>query len=87
MPPTEHETRRFPLVRDEIRQAQIRRTIRLAHQALTEKGYRAIDQIVGYLMSGDPTYITSHLGARSAVRQIPRDELLEELVRFYLDEA
>lgn len=87
MPHSHNETRQFPLVRDEIRAAEIRRSIRLAHQALGEKGYRSIDQIVGYLMSGDPAYITSHLGARRAITKNARDELIEELVRFYLDKA
>jgi len=55
------------------------------YAALKEKGYSPIDQIVGYLLSGDPTYITSHMGARNLIRRIERDELLEELVRGYLE--
>jgi len=55
------------------------------YAALKEKGYSPIDQIVGYLLSGDPTYITSHMGARNLIRRIERDELLEELVRSYLE--
>lgn len=54
------------------------------YEALKEKGYNPISQIVGYIMSGDPTYITSHNNARSMIRKLERDELLEELVRFYL---
>ncbi len=54
------------------------------YAALKEKGYNPISQIVGYIMSGDPTYITSHNGARSLIRKLERDELLEELVRDYL---
>jgi uncharacterized protein (UPF0297 family) len=50
-----------------------------------EKGYNPINQIVGYVMSGDPTYITSHKEARNAIQKIERDELLEELVRRYLN--
>lgn len=61
--------------------------LRKVHIALKEKGYSPIDQIVGYLLSGDPTYITSHQGARNLIRRLERDELLEELVRFYLQEA
>ncbi len=53
--------------------------------ALDERGYNAVDQIVGYLLSGDPSYITSHKNARNVIRQIDRDDLAEELVRFYLD--
>jgi len=53
--------------------------------ALTEKGYNPVNQIVGYIMSGDPTYITSHRNARILIGKLERDELLEELVTFYLD--
>ncbi|HZW49962.1 MAG TPA: IreB family regulatory phosphoprotein [Bacillota bacterium] len=52
--------------------------------ALKEKNYNPIDQIVGYILSGDPAYITSHKGARNLIRTVNRDEVLEELVRFYL---
>ena len=55
------------------------------YKALDERGYNAIDQIVGYLLSGDPSYITSHNNARNVIRQIDRDDLAEELVRAYLD--
>jgi uncharacterized protein (UPF0297 family) len=55
------------------------------HEALKEKGYNAINQIVGYLLSGDPAYITSHMNARVLIRKLERDELLEELVRSYLE--
>nr|PZN04748.1 MAG: IreB family regulatory phosphoprotein [Bacillota bacterium] len=56
------------------------------YNALKEKGYNPISQIVGYLLSGDPAYITSHKGARSLIRKIERDELIEELVKSYLEE-
>lgn len=52
--------------------------------ALKEKNYSPIDQIVGYILSGDPAYITSHKGARNLIRTVNRDEVLEELVRYYL---
>ncbi len=55
------------------------------YRALQERGYSPKDQLVGYLISGDPTYITSHRGARSRIRQVERDRILEELVRFYVD--
>ena len=55
-------------------------------KALEEKGYSPINQIVGYLLSGDPAYITSHQNARNLIRRLDRDELLEELVTFYLKE-
>ena len=55
------------------------------YTALTEKGYNPINQIVGYIMSGDPTYITSYKGARSLINEVERDELLEELMRNYVE--
>ena len=53
-------------------------------EALTEKGYNPVNQIVGYIMSGDPTYITSHKGARSMIMKVERDELVEELLNEYI---
>ena len=55
------------------------------YEALREKGYNPINQIVGYIMSGDPTYITSYGGARSLITKLERDEILEELVQVYID--
>ena len=55
------------------------------YTALTEKGYNPINQIVGYIMSGDPTYITSHKSARSLIMKVERDEILEELVKVYIE--
>jgi uncharacterized protein (UPF0297 family) len=55
-----------------------------AYRALEEKGYNPINQLVGYLLSGDPAYITSHNNARNLMRKLERDELLEELLRHYL---
>jgi uncharacterized protein (UPF0297 family) len=55
------------------------------YQALVEKGYNPLDQIVGYLMSGDPAYITSHRNARVLVRKLERDRIIDELVRTYLE--
>ena len=54
------------------------------YEALTEKGYDPVNQIVGYIMSGDPTYITSHKGARSLIMKVERDELVEELLKEYI---
>ena len=59
--------------------------LKKVYEALQEKGYNPINQIVGYILSGDPTYITSHNGARNLIRQIERDELLENLVKNYID--
>ncbi len=56
------------------------------YQALKAKGHDPILQIVGYIISGDPTYITSYNNARSLIRRLERDEILEELVRFYVEE-
>ena len=54
------------------------------YHALTEKGYNPVNQIVGYIMSGDPTYITNHQGARSLIMKVERDELVEELLEEYI---
>ncbi len=63
---------------------QIRDVIRIVHQALVEKGYNPVNQIVGYIMSGDPTYITSHKNARSLIMKVERDELVEEILKEYI---
>lgn len=54
------------------------------YDALKEKGYNPINQIVGYILSGDPTYITSHNNARNLIRKVERDELLEKMVKYYI---
>lgn len=54
------------------------------YEALTEKGYNPVNQIVGYIMSGDPTYITSHKNARSLIMKVERDELVEEMLKEYI---
>lgn len=58
--------------------------LKAVYEALVEKGYNPINQIVGYILSEDPTYITTHNNARSLIRKIDRDELLQELVKSYL---
>ena len=63
---------------------EMRRTLVAVYEALSEKGYNPISQIVGYILSEDPTYITTHNNARSLVRRIDRDELLQCLVKEYL---
>lgn len=60
--------------------------LQTVYQALEAKGYNPINQIVGYLISGDPAYITSHQNARNLIKKLERDELMEELVRSYLKE-
>lgn len=59
--------------------------LKRVYEALAEKGYNPINQIVGYILSGDPTYITSHKDARNLIRQIERDELLEKMVKSYIE--
>ena len=59
--------------------------LKKVYEALKEKGYNPINQLVGYILSGDPTYITSYNGARNLIRQIERDELLESMVKYYID--
>lgn len=56
------------------------------YEALKEKGYNPINQLVGYILSGDPTYITNHKNARAMIRKLERDEILEELLKSYLGE-
>ena len=56
----------------------------IVYKALMEKGYNPVNQIVGYIMSGDPTYITSHRNARSLIMKVERDELVEEILRAYI---
>ena len=77
-------TRKFTIA-DEADQ-EMKRILTTVYDALREKGYNPINQIVGYILSEDPTYITNHLNARSLIRKIDRDELLQELVRQYLAE-
>lgn len=64
-----------------------RQLILTVYDALVEKGYNPINQIVGYIMSGDPSYITAHKGARSLIQKLETDEILEELVKFYVDDS
>lgn len=64
---------------------QVKDILASVYSALTEKGYNPVNQIVGYVMSGDPTYITSHMGARSLIMKVERDEILEELLRDYIE--
>ena len=65
-------------------QPVVRDVIDSVYEALTEQGYNPISQIVGYVMSGDPTYITSHNGARSLIMKVERDEIIEELLQDYI---
>ena len=68
------------------REAQIKTVLGVVYDALLEKGYNPINQIVGYILSEDPTYITTHNNARSIIRRLDRDELLQEIVKNYLSD-
>jgi len=76
-------TRTFKLVED--RDDEIRHVLRTVYDSLKEKGYNPINQIVGYILSEDPTYITNYNNARALIRKLDRDELLQELVKNYLN--
>ena len=75
-------TRKFSIVDD--KDVEIYNILTTVYQALEEKGYNPINQIVGYILSEDPTYITNHMGARTLIRKLDRDELLQILVKKYL---
>ena len=63
---------------------QVRDVLEVVYRALSEKGYNPVNQMVGYIMSGDPTYITSHNNARSLIMKVERDELVEEVLKAYI---
>lgn len=69
---------------DKVEQRTIEEILNIVYDALEERGYNAIDQMVGYILSGDPSYITSHNNARNVMGRIERDDLVEELIRAYL---
>ena len=71
-------------IHEEDRDRERRQLLRAVYDALTEKGHQPIDQLVGYILTEDPTYITNHNNARSLICKLDRDELLQELVRHYL---
>ncbi len=71
---------------NEDKENQMKQTLIAVYDALREKGYNPVNQIVGYILSEDPTYITTHNNARSLIRRLDRDELLQELVKAYLSD-
>ena len=77
------QTMTFSVKQD--RKEEIKKTLNIVYAALLEKGYNPINQIVGYILSEDPTYITTYNNARSLIRHVDRDELLQEMVKTYLD--
>lgn len=79
---TEMDTQKFTVPNDD--KETMRRILRNVYEALTEKGYNPVNQIVGYLLTEDPTYITNYNGARSMICKIDRDELMQVLVQEYL---
>lgn len=79
-----NETMKFTVPKEGIN--EVREIILQVYQSLEEKGYNPINQMIGYILSGDPTYITSYNNARTLIRKLERDELLEELLKSYLIE-
>ena len=78
-----HETQYFGRLEKEP-ENEAKRILMAVSNALREKGYNPVNQIVGYILSGDPTYITSHKGARSMIMKVERDELVEEMLKAYI---
>lgn len=78
-----NETMKFETYMEKA--SEVKQIIFTVYNALKEKGYDPVNQIIGYILSGDPTYITSYNDARSLIRKIERDELLEEILRNYLE--
>lgn len=76
------KTMSFNLGKDE--NSKTKEILKEVYEALVEKGYNPINQIVGYILSGDPTYITSYKDARNKIRKIERDELLDKMVKYYI---
>jgi len=83
MPKSDNEKTITFSIRDE-KDRELRMILQTVYEALSEKGYNPINQIVGYILSEDPTYITNYKNARSLIRRIDRDELMSALVRNYL---
>ncbi|MBQ6401594.1 MAG: IreB family regulatory phosphoprotein [Firmicutes bacterium] len=78
----DRQTRMYDI--DRVEQKTIEEVLNLVYNALEERGYNAIDQMVGFILSGDPSYITSHNNARNVMGRIERDDLVEELIKAYL---
>ena len=79
-------TQFIQILPEELEEAStVKDVLSSVYAALTEKGYNPVNQIVGYIMSGDPTYMTSHNGARSLIMKMERDELVEEMLKSYIE--
>ena len=79
----DNNTQFFKAVQEE-KKLEVSQVLEQVYLALKEKGYNPVNQIVGYIMSGDPTYITSHNNARSLIMKVERDELVEEVIRYFI---
>ena len=77
-----HDTQFFQTVQEN--KMDVSQVLELVYNALSEKGYNPVNQIVGYVMSGDPTYTTSHKSARSLIMKVERDDILELLLSYYI---
>ena len=84
--PEDYSNNTITFSMEDLREADMKRILLTVYDALKEKGYNPISQIVGYILSEDPTYITTHNNARSLIRRIDRDGLLKAMVRSYLGE-
>ena len=84
--PEDYSNNTITFSMEDVREADMKRILLTVYDALKETGYNPISQIVGYILSEDPTYITTHNNARSLIRRIDRDELLKAMVRSYLGE-
>ena len=82
---SKHLTETKAFASEDIKRDTIQHVLRLVNDALTERGYNAVNQMSGYLISNDPAYISSHKNARSVIQSVDRADLIEELVRFYLE--
>lgn len=81
-PENPEHTQFFQIRQDE--ESAVRKVLEVVYEALSTKGYDPVNQIVGYIMSGDPTYITNYMGARSLIMKVERDELVEEILECYI---
>ena len=77
-----NRTQHFSVVKEEL---DVHMILERVYEALQEKGYNPVNQMVGYIMSGDPTYITSHNNARSLIMKVERDELVEEVIKYFIE--
>ncbi|NLC54623.1 MAG: IreB family regulatory phosphoprotein [Erysipelothrix sp.] len=82
---SKHLTETKAFESEEIKRDTIKQVLRLTNTALEERGYNAVNQLAGYLISNDPAYISSHNNARSVIQSVDRADIIEELVRFYLE--